>query len=419
MEMSEGVEPPPLVESWGPDLQALEQAASRWAQEGASRPLRNWLHRAVGADGMPRRGPVGTWFLALEILDRAYRSRPQGWPAEWQGPIESLLIAAYRFARPDGGPILGPPDRGTASREVLRSWADRLATPRPLLLSGRWSPRRGGATRRLVSLPPAAWADERAVLAISRSVWEPRADVLAVDDRPGPAGCRLELIVEGRALLGPGWNSGQATAASRVILWRTSAAGDLYEWTSRVGAERRTRTVLVLPDRKLALIAEQVDRPKGPASLALDLAPSARVHGQAGENPLVLSSGTIRAQAIPLGGLVGQATSRLAVASDRLVLSPLSGRARLWLPLLISWGPQRLRRPLQGRVLTVTERARVCPPEVAFAARVGWGREESLVIYRSLAPPANRALLGHATSARFLVGRFTQEGKLVPMIEVE
>jgi hypothetical protein len=54
-----------------------------------------------------------------------------------------------------------------------------------------------------------------------------------------------------------------------------------------------------------------------------------------------------------------------------------------------------------------------------FAVRVAWGSAESLVIYRSLARPALRALLGHQTSARFLVGLFSKDGRVEPIIKVD
>ena len=50
---------------------------------------------------------------------------------------------------------------------------------------------------------------------------------------------------------------------------------------------------------------------------------------------------------------------------------------------------------------------------------MAWGTTESLIIYRSLARPALRAFLGHQTEARFLVGLFTREGDVHPLLTVE
>jgi hypothetical protein len=97
---------------------------------------------------------------------------------------------------------------------------------------------------------------------------------------------------------------------------------------------------------------------------------------------------------------------------------PYAGR-RCWLPVLASWDPLRNRQAIHWRVLTVGERSRVCPPDCAFAARVSWGRRESLLIYRSLAPPALRSVLGHQTRARLLVALFTSDGTVTPIVSLD
>jgi hypothetical protein len=72
------------------------------------------------------------------------------------------------------------------------------------------------------------------------------------------------------------------------------------------------------------------------------------------------------------------------------------------------------------RTLTVTEKSQACPPDVAFGARISWGvGQEGLLIYRSLARPALRAVLGHQTKARFLIGRFTEDGDVEPLLTLD
>jgi hypothetical protein len=102
-----------------------------------------------------------------------------------------------------------------------------------------------------------------------------------------------------------------------------------------------------------------------------------------------------------------------------LVLSQAAPGSPAWLPLLLSWDRTRIRKKLQWRVLTVSENYRACPPEAAWAARVSWGRTETFVVYRSLGPPARRSFLGCTTSARLLVGRFTPEGDVDPIIAID
>ncbi len=56
---------------------------------------------------------------------------------------------------------------------------------------------------------------------------------------------------------------------------------------------------------------------------------------------------------------------------------------------------------------------------MAFAARVGWGRDEGLVIYRSLGKPGLRAFLGHQTTSRFLIGSFSASGEVTPILKID
>ena len=54
-----------------------------------------------------------------------------------------------------------------------------------------------------------------------------------------------------------------------------------------------------------------------------------------------------------------------------------------------------------------------------FAARARWGLDETIVVYRSLARPGLRAFLGHQTKARFLIGTFSNEGVVKPLVSLE
>ena len=70
-------------------------------------------------------------------------------------------------------------------------------------------------------------------------------------------------------------------------------------------------------------------------------------------------------------------------------------------------------------MLTVSERSKICRPGAAFAARIGWGLGDGLVVYRSLTRAAPRAFLGHQTSSRFLIGQFSAEGHVIPLLSID
>ena len=133
-------------------------------------------------------------------------------------------------------------------------------------------------------------------------------------------------------------------------------------------------------------------------------------------------SGRGMAQVLPIGlPSLPYVTERGAfdAHADRLVLKQASAGRRSWLPLLVSWDAKRHRNAVHWRVLSVSEKSQNVPPERAFAARVSWGKNETYIIYRSLAKPAPRAFLGHQTTARFLVGRFNREGVVEPILTVD
>ena len=102
-----------------------------------------------------------------------------------------------------------------------------------------------------------------------------------------------------------------------------------------------------------------------------------------------------------------------------LLLGQAPAGRRSWLPLLVSWDRARIGRHVTWRVLTVSERGKAVGPGRAFAVRVSWGRHETYVIYRSLDAPASRVFLGHRTHARFLIGLFTPDGNVTPMVKID
>jgi hypothetical protein len=188
---------------------------------------------------------------------------------------------------------------------------------------------------------------------------------------------------------------------------------------------------LLLRDRKLAVLAEKLegeppsDEPWEvrfglPSGVTVEPVPDSRA---------LLFRGTRKgstAQAIPLalpalpyeterGGFHIQTED----TRQRLCLKLQTRGRRCFLPLLVSWDAVRHRKRLHWRVLTVSERAKKCPSEVAFAVRVSWGRSESFVIYRSLAAPAPRAFLGHQTRSKFLLGVFKEDGTVEPLVNVD
>lgn len=405
----------------------LTRAVSAWTVRGESASLLRWLGRVLDPEGVPRRLPVSTWGPCLAVLAEGFRARQDGWPATATARIEGFFRTALHFRRPDGTAIFGPAAAADDAR-WLRFWAERLPDPGFRAVVRRWFPASRDA-RREPGIPPLpAFGSRYRPLAMLRPDWTARGDLLAVDhgDRTGP--CLLELVGRGRCWLGPSWMEGPAEgprSASRPTYWSSGALADVAEWSFRTATARIVRTAVLLRGRQLALLADQWEGAGAAATLRLAPGPGVEARLQSDSRALALTPAAGRrgsARVIPLAlPALPFPTERgsLAVVGREIVLQRLQPGRRCWLPLLVSWRADRDRRPTFWRTLTVSERSRACPPEVAFAARVDWGAGEGLLFYRSLARPARRAVLGFQTKARFFIGLFTGAGTVLPLLTIE
>jgi hypothetical protein len=112
------------------------------------------------------------------------------------------------------------------------------------------------------------------------------------------------------------------------------------------------------------------------------------------------------------------AEDELAQDAEYLQLRQTAHARRLWAPLWFDLDRRRAALPATWRPLTVGEAMQVQPADVAIGCRVAAGRRQWL-IYRSLAKPGNRTLLGHNLLSETLVARFHGSGRVQPLIEVE
>jgi hypothetical protein len=382
------------------------------------------LDRLLAEDGVPRLLPVSSWWPLVAALDQARRSWPVAWPDPLLARVRTLVEATLRFSRPDGSAVFGPSGVPADRATLLRRWATTLADPGIGTVSRWWFGRRGGSGP-LGAPPLPAFGDESRPLAVLRADWTKTGDAIVVDHRDPASGGLLEVMAGGSPLLGPSWTTG-ATPPGRAAgsAWKTGSSADFAEWTFRVGGARVVRTAVLLRCRQFAILADEWHGAEGDVSTRFALAPgvAAAPIPDSRAQTLKTASGGVSARAIPIGlPALPYATERGAFASEGgdLVLTQRAAGRRVWLPLLLSWDKARNRRLPRWRVLTVSEKSQACPPGVAFAARVGWGPGDGLVVYRSLGRTAVRTFLGHQTSARFLVGLFNENGDVVPLLRID
>lgn len=406
----------------------LETAISAWEEQGQEALLNRWLERELGVEGMPQTLPLGAWMPALSRLADARRRRQADWPELFDVRIEDWFRQMLRFSRPDGSTVFGPgvgSEKG-AARAFFRYWAEQLSDPGLGTVVDWWFPVR---TKRHSPPPLPATAQADRPIAILRAGWSGQGDFLAVDHRSGGPTTSLELFGQGRPWLGPDWGSGPApilggSGRARMLRWVSNSSADLAEWTFRAGETRVQRSALVLRGRRIALLSDLAEVGDSDVAMRIALPSGVDAIPLKASRGLGLSAtrGRASAQVFPLGlPSLAYPTERgsFETGSRELILRQKAVGKRAWLPLLASWDPLRNRKSVTWRMLTVTEKAKICSADTAAAVRITWGRDETLVIYRSFGPPASRSFLGHQTSARMLVGLFNERGDIMPILTVE
>lgn len=104
-------------------------------------------------------------------------------------------------------------------------------------------------------------------------------------------------------------------------------------------------------------------------------------------------------------------------ASTTLALTQSFQGRRTHAALFIDLDPNRRKKQLTWRHLTVAESLQIVGRDVAVGYRVQIGREQWL-IYRSLAPAGNRTVLGQNFSTEFIIARFGANGTAEKMLEI-
>jgi hypothetical protein len=102
----------------------------------------------------------------------------------------------------------------------------------------------------------------------------------------------------------------------------------------------------------------------------------------------------------------------------RLTVTRRHQGQRFCCPLFFDFKPRRLTKERTWRQLTVAEQLEVQSTDVAIGFRMQSGNDQWL-IYRSLAPAANRTVIGQNISSEFFAGRFLPTGEVDELIEIE
>ena len=405
-------------------LGSLSRSLDEWVCRGNEQPLTRWLKRELSSEGVLVRLTLPSWRECLSLIAGAQAAR-SGWPSQWEELVTRLVQTNLRFTRPDGstatdfaglGEDAGGPDGSAKSKT-------RGSRPRANGSAGMWLVQRKGEH------PGArdAWSSADRVLAVLLGRCSDggfsghrspsckfRVPVRAVRSRPLLAGTNLDNRWTG--------HHADASAASpgsqpRTWLWRNGPR------ERRTAADAVDGLATSAPTRPPERARREADDLAAECRCPCRLSVETRGRAERTSRAIQLTESHKKgsAQILPIGlPCASYATDRGNFQVDRaeLVLKQAANGRKCWLPLLVSWDAARNRKDLHWRILTVSERSRIVSPDRAFAVRVSWGRHETYVIYRSLGPPGIRAFLGHQTRARFLIGLFTNDATVEPILEI-
>ena len=136
----------------------------------------------------------------------------------------------------------------------------------------------------------------------------------------------------------------------------------------------------------------------------------------------LLADSAVAATVIPLSlpeWKTDRRTGQLAMHEQDVRLSQQGNATALYLPWLIDLNPKRIGKVQRTwRHLTVAEQLQIVPSDRAAGYRAQLGKAQWL-FYRSLAPAANRTLLGQNLNCEFLAGRFRRSGEVDLIVEIE
>jgi len=281
--------------------------------------------------------------------------------------------------------------------------------------------------------PDASLESAWACLAVVARDWAPESPRLAVNFAIDPL--ELELAVGAQKLFVGKWTAetvcnGHAVepaSAWQELCWQSDKKCDFLELGIELteGLQLERHVVLSKRDNVL-LIADVVSSKDRSAhqlrhSFSLPLARRAAWIPETETRDGVLLAGKQRTAVFPLGLREWRCDPRggtLTSENGRLILADATSGRSLYCALLFDLDPRRSKKCRTWRQLTVSESLGVVPWDAAVGYRAQSGDQQWLV-YRSLSPPANRAVLGQNISSEFFAGRFkTDDGLVDKWIEI-
>lgn len=346
-----------------------------------------------------------------------------------------MVTHALGLSSQQGQPVLGSPhqESWTADflRTVVRTGGDEADAAAAKSIFGK---KLASGLKAKVDdpVPESSTNCEWAGVAYMRTQWERDAPLVAIDY--SSPDMRIECWSGGQQLVEGTWSWETTLNGKRIepvgtwdeSCWFTDDDVDYLELSMDLtdGATLE-RQILLARDEMFLLLCDYVTNTAGGElshRYRLPLAAELELELEQETREGLLTAGKTYARVLPLAlpeWRVDPRVGQLTTNNNRLQLEQKRNGVNLACPLLIDLKRSRAKKECTWRQLTVAQSLEIQTPDVAVGYRAQCGKDQWL-IYRSLAEPANRTVLGQNLSNECLIARFlAPEGEVDELLEIE
>jgi len=357
------------------------------------------------------------------------------WNRKAEAQYQWLVSQAICLSSADGQSLLGGPHGKPWTpdflRTVLEQGGDRadLTAARSIFAKKLTRTLTGKEDRRY---PEHSDHCEWSSVAIMRTDWRRSAPTVAVDYSAPEL--QLEVWAGPRRVVSGTWTwqttvDGQPLepiGSWEEVCWFSDDDVDYLELSIELaGGARLERQILLARDELFLLLADYVLDAKAGVlrhQYRLPIDDRLAFQGEKETRDACLTAGKPLVRVLPLALPEWRSDKRigeLTFSNSQLQLEQQRSGQNIACPLLLDLHKPRTTKACTWRQLTVAESLEIQSPEVAVGYRAQCGKQQWL-IYRSLASPANRTLLGQNFSTESVVARFlAPAGEIDELLEVE
>ena len=414
--------------------QLPEIAECRHLQASSFAALESWLSSFAANESWLSVGTLSEapWMLAsvTRCLLVARATKHGRWTDEMLEQLGKIAGHLARLMRSDGSlPFVADGPRPSVPR--ILSLLAKYGVNRKLLRLVADGDRKGAISRQKKRTPDPGFHSVDHGIAVLKSDWSRRALRATVDFSTSDV--RLELA-NGKRLWAAGiWGyrlniDGQeapSVAKWSCNCWNADDDGEFLELQGEIDASTRIeRQIYLAKSERFFIVADCLTTSRsGPIELCsrLPLQVGVQASAAAETREICLAADRNLARILPLSLPEWRCDRRngsLTASAEAIELQMASAGAGLYAPLLIDCDPGRFAKELTWRSLTVADTRQIQPANVAAGFRAQIGTKQWLV-YKSIAPPCARTVLGQHLSSDFLVARFHRSGAINRLVDIE